>query len=141
MSRRILFTYIVAFVMLILGCLIYLFFRDAVIFTSWLSEHFGLEMPNYGHIINGNTFLGGIFLYSLADALWYGSMLLFERPLRTDNWASRVMTIMIVFLPFILEFLQYTGVISGTFDWNDIIIYLLTLITFLLCSRNLYSNC
>ena len=140
MKRHILFIYVIAFIMLAMGGSIYLLFRNEVIFTSWVSDFFAANITKYDHIINPESFIGGIFLYSLADALWYGSLLLFELPLRSDNWYSRMMTIAVVILPFLLELLQFLGIISGVFDWNDILIYLLTLITISLCVRKLYYN-
>ena len=124
--------------MLILGGLIYILFREEVIFTSWLTALIPFELPNYGAFINHNTFLGYILLYSLADALWYGSLLLFDLRLRSDKWYSKMMTLLTMALPFALELMQLCGVMPGTFDWIDIITYLLTLLIFTLCSRNFY---
>lgn len=129
---------IVAFVMLVLGSCIYIFFREEVIFTSWIPDSWMAVLPNYGDKIDSESLVGHIFLYSLADALWYGSLLLVESQLRSGVWYSKVITVATMALPFVLELLQWAGVIAGTFDWIDIIIYLLTLITFLLCSRNFY---
>lgn len=129
---------IVAVILLILGGAIYVFFRDEVIFTSWI--HSCTNLPHYGKLINCDTFLGRIFLYSLADALWYAALLLVDYLLRSDTVYSRATTLLTMSLPFILEFLQLCHIIPGTFDWIDIFIYLLTLIIFLLCSRNFYCK-
>ncbi len=36
-------------------------------------------------------------------------------------------TLLLIAVPFVFELLQWVGVMAGTFDWIDIIIYLLTL--------------
>lgn len=124
--------------MLVLGGLIYILFRENVIFTSWLASLIPYELPYYGTIINHNTLGGYIFLFSLADALWYGSLLLFDFQLRSNTWYSKLMTLLTMALPFIFELAQLWNYMPGTFDWIDIIIYLLTLLIFILCSKNFY---
>lgn len=127
---------ILAFIMLVLGSLIYIFFREEVIFTSWITNR--VDIPNYGHLINGDTIIGHIFLYSLADALWYGALLFMDLLLRSDTPYSRAITYLTMALPFIWEFSQLLDILPGTFDWTDILIYLLTLIIFTLWSRKFY---
>ena len=129
---------VVAFVMLVLGSGIYIFFREEVIFTSWIPDSWMAVLPNYGDKIDSESLVGRIFLYSLADGLWYGSLLLFDLLLRNNTPYSRVITLLTISLPFVFELLQLCHVMRGTFDWIDIIIYLLTLSTFLLCSRKFY---
>lgn len=141
MKHRIMVIYAIAFLMLALGCSIYLLFREKVIFTIKLSELLSEDMPNCAYVFDHESYVGGIFLYSLADAMWYGSLLLFEFPLRSDNLCSKTITFAVVVLPFILELLQLWGVIAGTFDMNDILLYVLTLIIFSLCSKKIYCNC
>lgn len=127
---------LLALVMLCFGGVIYLFFRDEVIFTSWLYDSFSINPPKFHNAINTDTVFGYIFLYSLADALWYGSLLLVESQLRSNTWYSKAVTVATMALPFAFEFLQLGGIMPGTFDWVDVLIYLLTLITFILCRRN-----
>ena len=43
---------------------------------------------------------------------------------------------MVMVLPFICELLQLCHIVPDTFDWIDIIFYLLTLITYLLILTN-----
>ena len=127
---------ILAFIMLVLGSLIYIFFREEVIFTSWITNR--VDIPNYGYLINGDTVIGHILLYSLADALWYGALLFMDLLLRSDTPYSRVITYLTMALPFIWECSQLLDILPGTFDWTDILIYLLTLIIFTLWSRKFY---
>ena len=129
---------ILASVMLILGGLIYVLFREEVIFTSWITSLLPIELPNYGAYIDHNTIMGYILLFVVADALWYGSLLLFDLLLRSDTPYSRVISLLTISFPFLYELLQLCGIMPGTFDWIDITIYLLTLITFILCTRKFY---
>ena len=131
---------ILASVMLILGGLIYVLFREEVIFTSWITSLLPIELSNYGAYIDHNTIAGYILLFVVADALWYGSLLLYDLILRSDVWYSKMMTLLAMALPFIFELLQLCGIMPGTFDWIDITIYLLTLITFTLCTRSFYCK-
>lgn len=129
--------FIFAVTMLIFGGLIYLFFREEVIFVSCVGSCFPAELPNYNDLISQDIF-GYIFLYLLPDALWYSSLLLVDLLLRSDSWYSKVVTIVTMALPFIFELLQNVEIVHGTFDWFDILTYLLTLIIFLLCTKNFY---
>ena len=126
---------ILAFVMLILGGCIYIFFREEVIFTSWIPDSWLTILPNYSDKIDSDSLLGHVFLYSIADALWYASLLLLDYRLRSNTLYSQVITLLAISSPYIIELLQLCHIMPGTFDWIDIIIYLLTLISFLLCSR------
>ena len=94
---------LLALVMLCLGGVIYLFFRDEVIFTSWLFDSFSINPPKFHNAINTDTVFGYIFLYSLADALWYGSLLLVESQLRSNTWYSKAVTVATMALPFAFE--------------------------------------
>lgn len=141
MTQNDLFQSILAFTMLTLGGAIYLFFREPVLFTSWIPSIWWAEIPHYGHLINAESFMGGFFLYSLADALWYGSLLIIEYQLRSNTLFSRIMILTTVTLPFVYEVLQRIGFVSGTFDWNDILAYLLTLLIFILCTRKSSCSC
>ena len=134
--RRSLSISVIAFIMLVLGSVIYLFFREQVIFTSWIGRY--VDIPNYGYLINGDTVIGHILLYSLADALWYGALLLMNLLLCSDTPYSRTITYLTMALPFIREFSQLLDILPGTVDWTDIFIYLLTLIIFTLWSRKFY---
>lgn len=131
---------ILASVMLILGGLIYVLFREEVIFTSWITALLPVELPNYGVYIDKDSVWGYLLLFILADALWYGSLLLFDLLLRSNTLYSRVVTLLTMSFPFVFELLQLCHIMPGTFDWIDIIVYLLTLITFLLCQRNFYCK-
>lgn len=129
---------IIASVLLLLGGMIYILFREEVIFTSWLTALIPIDLPLCGNLIDQSTFAGYIILFALADSLWYAALLLFDLLLRSDAWYSRVMTLMAMAFPFIYELLQLCHIMPGTFDWIDILFYLLTLITYLLCLRNFY---
>lgn len=140
MRRHYISTLFIAITLLSIGGIIYISFREKVIFTSWLNDILPFKLPNYNHLISyNNTFISGI-LYSLPDALWYGALLLVESLLHSNTILSKLLTIATIALPFILELLQMWFIIPGTFDWIDIILYILTLIIFLLCTKNFYFN-
>ena len=77
-------------------------------------------------------------VYCLPDALWYMSLLLTQTFfLKELGWLNRLLVGIAISLPFLLETSQYIGLISGTFDWYDVITYCITLILFL-CLRKLF---
>lgn len=78
-------------------------------------------------------------VYCLPDALWYMSLLLLQTYfLVGKGLLNRLLIIIAIILPFLLEIFQYFEIISGTFDWYDILTYCLTLIFYLLCLKKLF---
>lgn len=113
-------------ILLLLGVAIYALFRDEVLFLLPLKEY--LPAP----ISLQSGLWSGILVYNLPDALWFASLLL----LQTNPFASEprgnVITIVALALPFALEGLQAAKIIPGTFDWLDILFYMITLLIFII---------
>ena len=118
----------IALLPILLGGLIYLIFRQDIIALS-------LIPADWLHIIkinlNDECAATYFFLYCLPDALWYSSLLLLQLPY-TQSIQGKGLFGLSVFLPFIMEFCQKFGIISGTFDWWDIVAYLIVLTLILL---------
>lgn len=120
---------IVPFVCLLIGAMIYVFFRKGIVFLSWV----GLEGRHVD--VSGSAFCEWI-VYSLPDGLWYMSLLWVEMTFtQHSNTLSVIVFYLAVTFPFVLEFLQHTHIVPGTFDWFDVATYCLTLIIFVLCKR------
>jgi hypothetical protein len=82
-----------------------------------------------------NPFLYWMF-FCLPDGLWYFALLLIQYSIMNKkSLLSRLCTYLAVALPFVLEMLQSFQWIIGTFDWFDILTYLLILILFWLCVK------
>jgi hypothetical protein len=115
---------------LILGLGIYIFFRSGqVYFNKWLlNQNLGFDL----HWIRSFTlqiceFLPDWFLFSLPDALWMFSL----STLIHDIWKNEPKVNLLfwsMITPIIAvtwEIAQGLKFISGTFDWVDILFYLI----------------
>ena len=97
---------------------------------------FGIKKGLFSHC-GFNDFFSNFIIYSLPDGLWYLS-LLYANDLINQTFQSsvdkglRIINLLVIVTPFVLEFGQCVGWISGTFDIWDIFIYVLVLITYLL---------
>ena len=134
------------FLPLLLGGLIYLFFRsESLIMFEWLKSlgiknGFDLLRENFVSI---NTYLPSWFIYSLPDAFWvysFTSTIIFI-------WnEERIVVITLLSIPFILgpgiEFLQFLKLFKGTFDLMDltVTIFAFLLSIFLNFKTNQYEN-
>ena len=123
-------TYI-ALLFLFLGSGIYVTCRQNVFFLIPLKGTAFLEWMKIDiHHQDGNLFTY-ILLFCLSDALWYAALLLIQKQFYSQSIIGKVLFYLSIALPFILEFMQYFKVISGTFDIVDIGFYLLTLLILL----------
>lgn len=123
-------TYIIfGFCLLLLGISLYLSFRQDTIIFDFLNIRTGfLHHPETGFF--------HYLIYSLPDGLWFASLLLIQIGISGNPFSW--MMIVCALSPFILEVGQLTF-LPGTFDWNDIITYLLTLIIVYLCIRRKFT--
>lgn len=130
---------VTAFALLLIGASIYLLFRQDAIFVSWIDadilRYLYIEIPN-----DCNSRIIYILLYCLPDALWYAALLVLQKPFIQYGLLSKLLFWACVILPFLMEILQYFGLMPGTFDWFDILTYFMTLITMLLCERIHFCN-
>lgn len=124
-----------ACVLLAIGSIIYLIFRQNVFFLSWIDEDFLRVFHNDSSFIEKN-WLGEFILYSLPDGLWYAALLIILIPLgQINSQLNRSLIIIGILLPFILEILQFFRMLIGTFDTIDLITYVLTFLIIMLCER------
>lgn len=134
MTRQVALILIIAILCLLLGTGIYYFFRTPIIAFTKLH----ITQGEIQTINKDNPFIY-FLVYCLPDALWYMSLLLVQTFfLKETGWLNRLLVGIAFSLPFLLEIGQYLGLISGTFDWLDIITYCITLILFL-CLRKISS--
>ena len=119
---------ILAIVSLVLGCLIYLLFRQDILAIYWFGNPKLIE-PLRINIGYDGGLLTYCLLYCLSDALWYFALLVLQFLFYDKNIVlSKVLLYITIALPFILEALQYFHIICGTFDILDILFYLTTLL-------------
>lgn len=114
---------VAAFIILFVGAMMYVFFREEVIFTEIISPYIG-EMPV---IALSETFLSNLIKYNLPDALWCLGLLIYATSLN-----STVFKIISIIIPPLMELLQYFRKIPGTFDLKDLTIYLILISSFVL---------
>lgn len=129
---------ITAILFLVIGMCIYLLFRQDVIFLRWVDS----DILDCLHVkISDNVSSGWVYmlLYCLPDALWYAALLILQIPFYRGGLLNRMLLYLCIVLPYIMEILQYIGLMPGTFDWFDILTYFITLIILLLCEK-LFSN-
>jgi len=126
---------LIGFSLFLIGCSIYVVFRQNIILLqkfqhSFILRHIKITLP-----YNGNPFRY-FLLYVFPDMLWYSALLFVMIGLhQTKNYMSRIVLLIAIFSSFVLEILQHFHCIAGTFDILDILAYLLTLLIFLLCLR------
>ena len=121
--------------MLCIGGLIYIVFRDeSLLMFDWF-ENIGISQ----HIklfrgIFGTEWMYSWVKYSLPDGLWLiAYMLIIDAIWNGSNSIS--FYIFIYALPFfalLSEMLQYFGLFSGVFDWIDVICYSLAILLYIL---------
>ena len=122
----------IALLLLIAGVGIYATCRQDVIFLTPFQETKLLEWIRIDiQYQNGNIFTY-FLLFCFADVLWYVALLLLQLQFYNRGITSKTLFYVAVTLPFILEFLQYFKIISGTFDIVDITAYLITYLIFLI---------
>lgn len=120
--------------LLIIGAGVYFIFRTPI----RIFEMLGITQYQIVVLETQNPF-NYFLVYCLPDALWYMSLLLLQTFfLAGKGLLNRLLIIIAIILPFLLEIFQYLEIISGTFDWYDILTYCLTLIFYLLCLKRLF---
>ena len=119
--------------LLIIGAGVYFIFRTPI----RVFEMLGITQYQIVVLQNQNPF-NYFLVYCFSDALWYMSLLLLQTYfLIGKGFLNRLLIIIAIMLPFLLEVFQYFDIMSGTFDWYDILTYCLTLILFL-CLKKLF---
>ena len=126
---------VLAFSSLMVGCIIYLLFRQDILAVHWIGNPKWIEPFRINIGYDGNL-LTYILLYCLPDALWFFSFLLFEFILYDKSIIlCRILLYSTIAIPFLLETLQYCKIIGGTFDILDVISYLTALLIVLIIEK------
>ena len=113
-----------AFVPLLLGLAIYVFMKNGTYINSFLGVEFNYSPKTVLGIFIANWFCDFLWSYALVFALY-----LVLSPFKNNLIFSCVTSAL---LGLILELLQGTNILSGTFDWWDIIIEIVAVIIALL---------
>ena len=129
-------TYI-AFLLLVIGAAVYAIFRQDVIFLAPLQGTSFLEWIKIDITYQGNIFVY-FLLFVLADILWYLALLLVQVQFYNRGIWNKILFYTAAILPFIHEFGQYFNIFAGTFDWVDVIAYILTFLIFMLVWKRKY---
>lgn len=117
---------ILSFVILIIGGLIYVGFRDkSLLMFNWF-EHLGIsgKVDGFRDLVNSEGVYGwvknsvpdGLWIFAymfLVDAIWNGS----------KSISSYIFIFSLPCFALLSEFLQYFGLFPGVFDWIDVASY------------------
>ena len=128
--NKYLFTYILHFVTLLAGSLIYILFRsDTLVFFTWIEYFQNLNKFIFylrSFTVDFATFFPLWFIYSLPDGMWVSSyifllLMIFDFKIKRNN---SLLIFLIPIIGLLSEIGQYFGLVSGTFDYLDILLYL-----------------
>ena len=125
LSFRYKLLFLFAFISLLSGFFNYLLFQPDIMLFKIL----GIGTTSFG--IKNNLirhFFSGYF----SDVAWCISLCCIAFALAELNYITHNGKILLLLLPFLTEGLQYYGVIKGTFDWYDILTYLIVITLFIL---------
>lgn len=113
---------IAAFVALFLGVANYFLFNPHIVLFHWFGIH-PAEFIIIQHSV-WSLFFRGYF----SDMAWCTALCLAIRYLSKHQHLSNSDKLLILLTPFISEIGQYLSFIPGTFDWFDILTYLIVII-------------
>lgn len=108
--------------LLTLGACLYLLFRKPVIFTEPLTQY-GLTFPL---IPLASGFWSDFLRFTLPDVLWVLAILTFSSTIKLS--VLRILALLVA--PF-YEVGQLLGLIPGTFDYIDLIVYIIITLIFI----------
>lgn len=118
-----------ALLSLLIGCVNYWLFQPHIIAFAWMGK------VSSGPLI---TLHPGLFRTIVtgyvADAAWCTALcfvVLFFNNLKYLNTAGKII---ILTVPYLSEIIQKTGILQGTFDWIDILLYTMIISVFALFS-------
>lgn len=125
--------WIVSTILLLIGCIIYLLFRPQNLLVFKIID--GISFTPY--IVSLRTQVNhdsipDFVIYSLPAGLWITSYLMMMY-LTTKNNTKKLRLMLALPLPItaiVLEFMQFFGWCTGTFDIYDLICYIIPLIVF-----------
>ena len=105
-----------------LGVCIYVLFREPVIFTEPLTQH-GIHLPVFPL---SKGFWSYLLKYILPDALWLVALLLYASTMK-----SQILRGVAILIAPLFEVGQLFGLINGTFDFIDLIVYIIITLIFI----------
>ena len=127
---------ILSLICLLIGVFIYAFFRSDILFI----EKLHIVSSPINTLDTSNPIVYWI-VYCLPDGLWYLALLIVQYLLFIqESLISRICAVVAILLPFVIEILQALGWFSGTFDWYDMLTYILTLILFLYGKKKVFTD-
>lgn len=120
LRRKALFLAFSVVMPLLIGGLLYILFVPSAHISEMIYRLLNIPSPN----LNINFADSFISCY-LADLLWaYALYNLIFCIWVEDKKSALMATVICIFVELVVEFLQLTPIIDGTFDWNDIIVEL-----------------
>ena len=124
----------ISVLMLVMGGMIYLLFRDnSLLMFEWVRS-VGLENSiNYARENTSWLLISDWVKYSLPDGLWCASYILLMATIWSNkNFLIRfIWTITLPCVAVITEFLQLFGILIGTYDTFDLICYIIPILIYL----------
>lgn len=126
LKKRVILTLLAIF-SLITGLLIYLFLRK----DTYLHGYFSADLCNYVYVNVKRNFWTDFIRYYLPDFLWAFA---FGAALTAVSYShNRIVIILFSAVSFLIgvlfEFVQYFGIVNGTFDYFDILMYAVAALT------------
>lgn len=117
---------VLSFVVLIIGGLIYVGYRDKSLLMFRWFEKLGIsnEVDTFREFVNSGGIYGWV-KYCLPDGLWLFAYMFLIGSIWGDSksWRSYFFLYSLPICALISEMLQYFGLLPGTFDWIDIASY------------------
>ena len=129
---------IISFLLLLAGALIYATCRQEVLFLMPFDAEWLARIKIEVDCAECNMLTRWI-IFCLPDALWYAALLNIQLALCDGGAVGKGLLCLSIALPFAFESMQWLGLMPGTFDWLDIVTYLLTLTIFILCQRKQFG--
>lgn len=125
--------WIIATILLLIGCTIYLLFRPQNLLMFKIIDGIG----GMSNVVSLRMYINHIcfsdfIIYSLPAGLWTASYLMMMY-LTTKGYTRKLRLMLALPLPItaiVLEFMQLLGLCIGTFDVYDLICYIIPLIVF-----------
>lgn len=125
LSFRYQFIFSAAGVSLLAGYFNYLLFQPDIV----LFKIMNVQVNDY---TLKNNFTGQFFTGYFSDIAWCLALCCIAFALAELKYIRFSGKIQLLLLPFITEAMQYYGIINGTFDWFDILIYAIIITVFVL---------
>lgn len=119
--RRVIKYFILGFLALFFGLLIYLFLRPNTHISRFLRTFFSFDAPNVFGVLNYS-----FFKFYLVDYLWAFGFSCWLRPIFIKEPKGTLWCILIVsFIGVVYEMMQFLNIVSGTGDVLDCLLYVL----------------